>query len=622
MFHIFDRELLILFRLSYNSSRKYNGSGIVITVNVTATTDLQKSTIAEAKKKAKHNKHEKNVNHANVQIDSVDTGLNQHIVFANRDELLKQQFQDELNRRNKNVIDKFNQGKLSHKQYEDRIKTLDDYLNHTGKKAKACLTNVVLTLGNVDTTRVLLDQLGFKYQERKTPDGNTRPYLTEPQQRKEWSKLWTKTYEDVAKWYQRKSGFGVSQMWMHCDEGGAPHAHMELVNMGRTKTDKASYNINNAIKDFDLSIKVQNGKKLKLGNNQINLKTFRNYADTCIINSFNSVVKSMGYDIQVKGIRTGAKGGLSMSDYKKKQAQIAVAQKTQEALKTSYKEITGKEPKDDKGEDMTPSAMSEGLSNYMNGVTRRKNDAEKKASDADQRVKDIQLQEQEAIQKQQEAQVKLNQLNQSVKDKQDEEKKLNDRIKQRRQQRLRAVQKELDENNIQVNGQPATANDSSVESWEKWLDKWRDKKRKTFNKEKVNSELVEKAKDYDKAIDIVNTSEHENQPEAFSKNDFGINKTRLSSWVKTQFGIRKSMHAIQKEWQHAFTSLYGVAFHGINNLNERLKHFSSEFAMAPVREMKRLFMQQNGYDWEKENTNKVKRRQQQNQNSNDDELER
>lgn len=298
-------------------------------LNLTATTNLQRATIKDANGAQMHNEHDPNVKHSNVQIVKEDTELNRHTVLLNRNELLEQQYGKMISERNEKTRQRFLTGKIGEREYKERLTNVNQYLNADGKKPKQALTTCVFTLGNVDTEFQLLDALGFKYERQKVKDSegklHDRPRLIEPSQRKEFANIMNDTYVELAKAINDTSdaGLKVADVWLHMDEGGMPHAHCEIVNMGHTATGKPSYNLNQALGAFnkhfgkDVYTSRSTNKQSKSPNGKIALKEFRQLIDSCIINSFNIALRNRGLDkkLQVKMVRLGKQGGLSMPEY-------------------------------------------------------------------------------------------------------------------------------------------------------------------------------------------------------------------------------------------------------------------------------------------------------------------
>nr|CRY97043.1 hypothetical protein [uncultured prokaryote] len=325
-------------------------------LNLTATTNLQRATIKDANSAQMHNEHDPNVKHSNVQIVKEDTELNRHTVLLNRNELLEQQYGQMIVERNEKTRQRFLDGKIVEREYKERLTNVNQYLNIDGKKPKQALTTCVFTLGNVDTEFQLLDALGFKYERQKIKDSecklHDRPRLIDPLERKEFANIMNDTYVELAKAINDTSdaGLKVADVWLHMDEGGMPHAHAEIVNMGHTATGKPSYNLNQALgafnkhfgKDVYTSRSMnKHGKQSKSPNGKIALKEFRRLIDSCIINSFNMALQKRGLDkkLQVNMVRLGKQGGLSMPEFQQLKQLKQVENAHQKTIQNQNKKI-------------------------------------------------------------------------------------------------------------------------------------------------------------------------------------------------------------------------------------------------------------------------------------------
>lgn len=418
---------------------------VIMNIDLTATVDLKRSSIKDANSAQMHNKHDPNVKHDNVQIIKEDTELNKHTVLLNRNELLKQQYQSMIDERNEKTRQRFLGGKIGQNEYKNRLTNVNKYLNDDGKKAKEALTNYVFTLGNVETEFTLLDQLGFKYERQKVKDSegkfHDRPRLIDKKQREEFTQIMNETYVSLAKKINNSNaGIKVVDVWLHMDEGGMPHAQGEMVNMGHTNSGKPSYNLNQALGEFNKHFKKdvytsnsinKQGKKSKSVNGRIALTNFRKVVDGSMISTFNEVAKKHGFDIQAKLVRTGGKSGLSMNEYQSK--------------KQIEKEINDQQTKLQKIQEKQETAESiyNGLSS-SNKALKSENDTLTAKND------DLQ---QKAEQKQAEIEAQMQQFNEAKsqlaivqQQKKDEEEKLNKlRLKRQQQQQLETKADQYDQ---------------------------------------------------------------------------------------------------------------------------------------------------------------------------------
>ena len=410
----------------------------------TVTTDLQRSTIKDANSVEKHNEHDPNVKHDNVQIIKEDTELNQHTVLLNRNKLLEQHYGAMIKKRNDATRQRFLDGKIGQAEYQQRLTNIDKYLNNGGKKPKQALTSYVFTLGNVDTEFELLDALDFEYERQKIEDkhGNVhdRPKLTDPEQRKEFADIMHEAYVNLAKRINATKGSGIKivDVWTHMDEGGMPHAQGEMVNMGHTSTGKPSYNLNQALGQFNKTAgkdvyvshtKNAQGKIYKSPNGSIAMKNFRSIIDKNLVETFNEALKKRGLDEKVTAsmIRLGRKGGYTMEEYQaRKQAN--------KDLSDVYEAVVGHKPE----KALTPLEMAHGVSK---AVKQSKQDKEQVDIDKQQ----AQKARDDALTEQQDLMAQKTALHQQINDLKADEEDQSNQIKQRKQ-RLQRLEQEVEKN--------------------------------------------------------------------------------------------------------------------------------------------------------------------------------
>lgn len=417
----------------------------------TVTTDLQRSTIKDANSVEKHNEHDPNVKHDNIQIIKEDTELNQHTVLLNRNKLLEQQYGAMIKKRNDATRQRFLDGKIGQAEYQQRLTNIDKYLNNEGKKPKQALTNYVFTLGNVDTEFKLLDALEFKYERQKIKDehGNVheRPKLTDPEQRKEFSNIMNETYVNLAKRINDTKGTGIKivDVWTHMDEGGMPHAQGEIVNMGKTATGKPSYNLNQALGQFNKTAgkdvyvshtKNAQGKIYKSPNGSIAMKNFRAIVDKNLVETFNEALKKRGLDEKVTAsmIRLGRKGGYTMEEYQaRKQAN--------KDLSDVYEAVVGHKPE----KTLTPLEMAHGVSEAVKQSKQDKEQADIDKSNADQEKQQAQQARDDALTEQQELMAQKTALQQQIDELETDKENKDKQIKQRKQ-RLQKLEQDVERN--------------------------------------------------------------------------------------------------------------------------------------------------------------------------------
>lgn len=303
-------------------------------MQVTATIDLQRHTQASLHAIRKHNEHDPHVKHSNVQIFPEDTEMNRHYDLLDFDKTLEKIYGDMINEKNKKLDEQFRSGKISFNRYNERKTNLKKWLDNNGKPRQA-FTTWVLTLGNVESNLEIMKKLNVSYELRKikTTEGIIeRPFVVK-KDRARWSEYWARTYKEFATIINNKEhGFKITSVDIHLDEGGAPHAHFESINCGKTTTGKVSYNLNAAIKqNLELyGISTSN-------NSRDNLKNFRANFDPLITLLANRNAKEMmNVDLDLQTYRKRSKHkGLSMEEYKQRQATLTELSKSKQALETN-----------------------------------------------------------------------------------------------------------------------------------------------------------------------------------------------------------------------------------------------------------------------------------------------
>lgn len=359
-------------------------------LELTATTNLERSTIKDANSAKMHNQHDLNVEHDNVQILSEDTELNKHTVLLNRNDVLEEQYGKMIQERNEKTRQRFLDGKIGQNEYESRLTSVEKYLNSDGKKPKQALTNYVFTLGNVETEFQMLDALGFKYERQKVKDNegkyHDRPKLTDPKQRKEFANIMNDTYVSLAKKINNtNAGLKVVDCWVHMDEGGMPHCQGEMVNCGHTKSGKPSYNLNQALGEFNQKFGKdvytsrstnKQGKQSKSPNGRVALREFRQIIDSNMVTTFNQVLtkRRLNGRISATMVRLGKRGGLTMNEYQhRKQAQ--------DELERTYQALTGRKPVGEGNIPLSPLEAARRLQRSSKDIEKKKREAEVKEAE-------------------------------------------------------------------------------------------------------------------------------------------------------------------------------------------------------------------------------------------------
>ena len=303
-------------------------------MQVTATIDLQRQTQASLRAVRKHNEHDPHIKHSNVQIFAEDTEMNRHYDLLDFDKTLNEVYGGMIDEKNKKLDEQFRSGKISFNRYNERKTNLKKWLNNNGNPRQA-FTTWVLTLGNVESNLEIMNKLNVGYELRKikTAEGIIeRPFVVR-KDRARWSNYWAETYKEFATVINNKdTGFKITAVDVHLDEGGAPHAHFESINCGKTVKGKVSYNLNSAIKQ---SLEVFGLKTSQ--NSKANLKSFRASYDPVITTLASQNAKEMmNVDLDLQIYRKKSKHkGLSMEEYKQRQATLTELSKSKQALETN-----------------------------------------------------------------------------------------------------------------------------------------------------------------------------------------------------------------------------------------------------------------------------------------------
>lgn len=303
-------------------------------MQVTATIDLQRQTKASLRAVRKHNEHDPHVKHSNVQIFPEDTEMNRHYDLLDFDKTLNEVYGGMIDEKNKKLDEQFRSGKISFNRYNERKTNLKKWLDNNGKPRQA-FTTWVLTLGNLESNLEIMKKLNIGYELRKikTAEGIIeRPFVIQ-KDRARWSRYWAKTYREFATAVNNKdTGFKITAVDVHLDEGGAPHAHFESINCGKTVKGKISYNLNSAIKQSLEAFDIKTSQ-----NSKNNLKIFRASYDPVITTLASQNAKEMmnvDLDLQIYRKRSKHKG-LSMEEYKQRQVTLTELSKSKQALETN-----------------------------------------------------------------------------------------------------------------------------------------------------------------------------------------------------------------------------------------------------------------------------------------------
>ena len=307
-------------------------------MKVTATVDLKKQTMSSLSAMRKHNEHDPNIKHKNMQIYFEDTELNKHYDLLDLNDTLEKVYGGLIEERNARTEEQFKNGKYSFNQYQERKTDLKKWLDNNGKP-KTAFTTWVVTFGNAESNLEILDNLGVKYELRKVKSEHgfiERPFVL-GDDRQKWAKFWQTIYLSYARGFNRGDfGFKITAVDVHLDEGGAPHAHFESVNCGKTAKGKASYNLNSAIKKslIGFNSKVSSDTR-------VNLQTFRDVVDITLVQRVSKqAIIDYGVNLNLVMYRKKSKHkGLDMEEYKQRQASLAEIRRNQKIIDSQKSEL-------------------------------------------------------------------------------------------------------------------------------------------------------------------------------------------------------------------------------------------------------------------------------------------
>lgn len=289
-------------------------------MQITANNDYVPRQVGKAKAMEKHAEHEPDVQHSNESIYAPDRGLNAS-AKGDLDKTLTRRYQKMIDERNARVQKLVDAKKISKPEGERRKQTVKSYLD--GAKPKQCVTTLVSTLGNKQTTEQLIKQLGYQTKTVKLKSGDEKQVLTNSEQRKHWREFWNNTFFNTVKdCYGKNSGFIVTAFQTNLDEF-TPHAHVQLVNAGKTAGGKISYSFNAALNSF-----LKKNGEAPLKDNRKRMSKTREITDSILIENANKQAKLMAAkgcpefaDLHFELKRTGGKHGLSMAEFKRQKVE-------------------------------------------------------------------------------------------------------------------------------------------------------------------------------------------------------------------------------------------------------------------------------------------------------------
>ena len=499
-------------------------------IKCTVTTDLQAKDTNGYSGIQKHVEHDKNINHGNKDIVFSETRFNQY------DESLETR--NEINKWNeehfKNYVEEHDKHQREKGHAERQYGSVKNYIKRK-KKATA-----VLTIGNMEVKSKLMQQLCPKnsYQEEKLPDGTTHLVF---KLRDENNQPIQANIDVAKKFYgcfnralimatNNKIGWPPSKGvrskrvnvgdYLHRgryatnnDEMGISHIHYELATFGMTRGGKkraahATNSLNQALVSLHQAVtgKVCSGRDAT--------KWFRanvdQFALKCLEKELHKTYKVpqnkkiLDFERKTKEDKT-LQTGLSMEQLKAQHQEIADHQEVVKSLqdqannltsqnndvqsqvatvtknlKSIYEATTGHQAIDKDGNGLSPLEMAKGITRATRRSQEDKQQAEQDATTAQEKQtasenQQKQLNQQLAHQRQQ-LQTIQNRINEA-----------DEQIKQRKLQRIKAAQQEIDQNDLaDANNQPITVTENNITQIEQELDEWRQEQQANWETDKQN----------------------------------------------------------------------------------------------------------------------------------------
>ncbi len=494
-------------------------------IKCTVTTDLQAKDKNGYSGIQKHVEHDEKINHANQDIVFSETQFNQYDespkTRAAIDQWNNEHFKDYVEEHDKHQREKGH----AERQYG----SVKNYLKRK-KKATA-----VLTIGNMEVQSKLMQQFCPKtsYQEEKLPDGTTHLVFKLKDQSSQpipdniaiakqfygcFNRALIKATNNNVGWTLKdKSRVNVGD-YLHRgryatnnDEMGISHIHYELATFGMTRGGKKrAAHVTNSLNQALVSLHHAVTGKYCSGRDAT--KWFRanmdQYALKCLETELHKTYKVpqdkkiLDFERKTKEDKA-VQTGLSMEQLKAQHQEIADHQKAVQSLqsqadnltnqkndvqsqvatvtqhlKNIYEATTGHQAVDKDGDDLSLLEMANDIIRAARSSQKDKQQAEKDADAAQEKQTAAENQqkqlEQQLTQQQQQLQTLQNQISDAE-----------EQIKQRKLQRIKAAQKEIDQNDLlDNNDQPITVTEANVTQMEQELDSWRQEERDNWETDK------------------------------------------------------------------------------------------------------------------------------------------
>ena len=496
-------------------------------IKCTVTTDLQAKDTNGYSGIQKHVEHDQNINHSNKDIVFNETQFNVYDESTTTrqaiDDWNEQHFHD--------YVEQHDQHQREKGHAERQFGSVKNYLKNKKK------STAVLTIGNMEVQSQLMKQFCPKdsYQEEKLPDGtthlvfklkdeNNKPIQNNIAVAKQFygcfNRALIKATNNNIGWpankvHQQRINVGDylhrGRYATNNDEMGISHIHFEVATFGMTRGGKKrAAHVTNSLNQALVSLHQAVTGKTASG--RAALKWYRanldQFALKCLEQELHKTYqvpenkKILDFERKTKEDKT-IQTGLSMEQLKAQHQEIADHQKkvqnlqdqaktlndqnndmqaqvktVTKNLKDIYEAATGHQAVDKDGNDLSPLAMANGITKAARSSQKDKQQAEQNANAAQEKQtaaenQQKQLDQQLAHQRQQ-LQTLQNQISDADK-----------QIKQRKLQRIKAAQQEIDRSDLlDNNDQPITVTESNVTQIEQELDEWREEERNNWETDK------------------------------------------------------------------------------------------------------------------------------------------
>ena len=496
-------------------------------IKCTVTTDLQAKDTNGYSGIQKHVEHDQNINHSNKDIVFNETQFNVYDESTTTrqaiDDWNEQHFHD--------YVEQHDQHQREKGHAERQFGSVKNYLKNK-KKATA-----ILTIGNMEVQSQLMKQFCPKdsYQEEKLPDGtthlvfklkdeNNKPIQNNIAVAKQFygcfNRALIKATNNNIGWpankvHQQRINVGDylhrGRYATNNDEMGISHIHFEVATFGMTRGGKKrAAHVTNSLNQALVSLHQAVTGKTASG--RAALKWYRanldQFALKCLEQELHKTYqvpenkKILDFERKTKEDKT-VQTGLSMEQLKAQHQEIADHQKAVQSLqsqadnltnqkndvksqvatvtqnlKSIYEAVTGHQAVDKDGNDLSPLAMA-------NGITKAARSSQKDKQQADQDADAAKEKQTAAENQQKQLDQQLAHQRQQLQNLQNQISDAEEQIRQRKLQRIKAAQQEIDQNDLlDNNDQPITVTEANITQMEQELDSWRQEERDNWETDK------------------------------------------------------------------------------------------------------------------------------------------